>query len=659
MRNLLLRKSMWLGMLGSLLLLSCTTTSHMEVPPLIPQPLEIVVESGSFDPSTVESVALPTPWYSTTQNLIKDLAEQNAIELKITEDPASAQIVAEELVGMAEEEYELQVGAEQIRIWVSTKAGYLNAMQTVKQFLLQSGPIPQMKISDQPRFAYRGLMLDCSRHFWTVDEIKESIRQMALFKLNKLHLHLTDNNAWRVEIKAYPKLITSGTHYDGFPELSDKYYTQDELRDIVAYAAQYNIEVIPEIDVPGHAIALLAAYPELSCHGGEYAPYPEEMPANQRKYGSGNMLCVGNPEVYTFMDQVIKEVADIFPSKNLHLGGDEVPTKVWQTCDKCKALHHSEKMSDWGEVQDYFTREMAQKAKKYGKTMLGWDEINERHAATPDDMVMVWRNHGFDKAVEAMERDIPIIMAPQHGCYYDWGYAGNATRKVYEWDPISEEMALLNKDHLVKGGQACLWTERVANQDRVEEMLYPRLTALAEVLWTAKEKRNWDDYLQRLENFYPLMEQYGINYFFDDAINEEEFKPKAEKPALLRHAQLSTNVPYHGNYHLEYLFDGKSNTFYWGGRSIAKGDWYQVSLGEPVSAAKVEVITGDSKDYINHADLMISEDGEAFEKVGEFDSYGKAEAKLEGRTIRAVRIEVSQNHNCWPVIKEVKIEAAE
>ena len=247
-------------------------------------------------------------------------------------------------------------------------------------------------------------------------------------------------------------------------------------------------------------------------------------------------------------------------------------------------------------------------------------------------------------------------MAPQHGCYFDWGYAGNSTRKVYEWDPISVEMDNLNKNELVLGGQACLWTERITTQDRVEEMLYPRLTALAEVLWSPKEHRNWENYLKRLEQNYKSMETLGISYYSDDAINEKEFKPVAEKPALIRHAWLTTNLPNHGNYHLEYIFDGRSNTFYWGSRSIGVGDWYEIKLGEPVKATKISVITGDSKDYITHADLLVSKDGETFEKITTFNEDGMAEAILEGVVIKAIRIEATKQHVNWPVIKEIKIE---
>jgi len=633
--------------------------SHAADLSLIPQPVSIEKSSGSLDLKQLEAIEIPEVW-SDIKVLFEDFHQKNHLaNIKFGEKSNKKTVRIQKVDNLNSESYTLKVNSKGVLIEASDYGGAFNALQTWKQLVLnaEDDKVMQVKIEDQPRFGYRGLMLDCSRHFWTVDELKETITQMSFFKLNKLHLHLTDNNAWRVEIKAYPELTKKGTYYENYPELSGKFYTQEDLKEVVAFASQHNIEVIPEIDIPGHAIGILAAYPDFACTttNKSFEVYPEEMPFNLRK-SQATMLCLGNPEVYTFVEKVIEEIAAVFPSNKIHLGGDEVPTNVWETCKRCQKLHHDEELDEWGELQDVFTKKVSAIAQQYGKAMIGWDEINDRHAATVDDVVMVWRNYGFPQATEALERNVPVIMAPQHGCYYDWGYAGNSTRKVYEWDPISKEMNALGKNELVLGGQACLWTERVNSQERIEEMLYPRLTALAEVLWSPAGNRNWDNFLKRLEQNYEVMKSIGINYFFDDAINDAEFKPKNEKPALIRHAQISTNLPNHGNYHLEYIFDGRSNTFYWGCRSIGVGDWYLIELGEPVLANKIIVVTGDSKDYIQHADLLISEDGETFQKIADFDDYGKSQAEIGGKTIKAIRIEATKQHTCWPIIKEVKIQ---
>ncbi|MCU4174219.1 beta-N-acetylhexosaminidase [Carboxylicivirga sp. N1Y90] len=625
---------------------------------LIPQVSSVDYSGEYMNLDELEVLVLPEEWIELGGQINSFQKQYEANILQVADKIESKGIRFQQSAELGNEEYILSINDRGILIKASDYAGAFNALQTYKQIVSQSekGSIQYLQIKDKPRFEYRGLMLDCSRHFWTVDELKESIDQMSLFKLNKLHLHLTDNNAWRIEIKAFPKLTSVGTYYEDYPELSDKFYTQDDLKEIVRYASKRNIEVIPEIDLPGHAIALLAAYPEYSCEGGKFEPYPEEMPPSKRYKNTANMICVGNKAVYDFVGTIVEEMASIFPSKKIHLGGDEVPTKVWETCDKCKDLHHQHNMEGWHNIQDYFTKKMSEIAANNNRIMIGWDEINDHQAASSEDIIMIWRDYGFERAIEALERDVPVIMAPQHGCYFDWGYAGNSTRKVYEWDPISTEITMLNKNHLVIGGQACLWTERVSTQDRVEEMLYPRLIALAEVLWTSKKQRDWESFLIRLENNYGLLTNQGISYFIDDAINELEFVPKKEKPSLVRHAMLSTSIPNHGNYHLEYIFDGRSNTFYWGGRSMRKGDWYEIELGECVKANTVKVITGDSKDYIQYGDLLISFDGEKFEHHASFDELGVAKANVKGKLIKKIRIQVSKDVASWPVIKEVKID---
>ena len=364
------------------------------------------------------------------------------------------------------------------------------------------------------------------------------------------------------------------------------------------------------------------------------------------------MICIGNPASLEFAEEVVKTLTEIFPSRYIHLGGDEVPTAVWEKCPKCQALFKRENMKHPGELQDYFTRKLGEIVRAHGKVMVGWDEINDRNAATPQDMLTVWRDKGTPNQLKALERNIPVVMCPQHGCYFDWGYAGNSTRKVYEWDPVSEEVTA-DKLPLVKGGQAALWTERIATQDRVEWMLYPRMCAMAEVLWSPKDKRDWENFYERITNFYPVMEKLGINYYEDDAMNEKEFVPTEEKPALVRHAFIETNIPTAHPYHAEYAFDGKSNTFFWGGLSVGPEHYFTIKLGEPTKVEEIQVISGDSKDYITKADLLVTEDGENFVKVGTFNDLGEASAKLGGKVIKGVKIQITGQHTCWPILKEV------
>lgn len=619
---------------------------------LIPQAQSVTIGNGSFPLQELRSMQVPPEWNETAKAFTELVQKTTGVSLTISDIDAPLSLVKNDK--LTEEAYTLEIERGRIVLEANDAQGISNALATLHQLILtaKDNKLPIINIQDKPRFGYRGLMLDCSRHFWTVDELKETLSQMAFFKLNKLQMHLTDNNAWRLAMDQYPELTAKGTYYSDFPDLSGKYYSTNDLKEIVKYAQALGIEIIPEVDLPGHAIALLAAMPQLSCKGGTFEAYPEELPLNQRKRGNENMLCIGNPESIRFAQEVVDALIQIFPSKYIHLSGDEVPTAIWEKCPKCQALYKKEGMKEPGELQDFFTRKMSEYIRSKGKIMVGWDEINDRHAATPEDMLTVWRDNGLKAQKAALERGIPVVMCPQHGCYLDWGYAGNSTRKVYEWDPVTSQVTP-EQEALVKGGQGALWTERVATQDRVEWMLYPRLAALSEVFWTNASKRNWDDFYRRITDFYPVMRKMGINFYEDDALNEKEFAPTQEKPMLIRPASIDTNIPLNSPYHPEYAFDGKTNTFFWGGSTINPSHYFTVILTEPAKISDIEIITGDSKDYITKADLLISEDGNKFNKVGTFDELGQAKAHVGGKPVKAVKIQVTGNHTCWPIIKEI------
>lgn len=619
---------------------------------LIPQAQSVTIKNGSFSLEDLRTMQAPAEWNETAQTFVGLLQKSAGISLTVSDIDAPLSLVKNDQ--LTDEAYTLDIESGRITLQAKDAQGISHALATLHQLILtaKDNKLPVLSIQDKPRFGYRGLMLDCSRHFWTVDELKETLSQMAFFKLNTLQMHLTDNNAWRLAMDKYPELTEKGTFYPDFPDLSGKYYTTDDLKELVRYAQSLGIEIIPEVDLPGHSTALLAAMPQLSCKGGTFEAYPEELPINQRKRGNENMLCIGNPESIRFAQEVVDALIQIFPSPYIHLGGDEVPTAIWEKCPKCQALYKKEGMKEPGEIQDYFTRKMSEYIRSKGKTMVGWDEINDRHAATPEDMLTVWRDNGLNAQKAALERGIPVVMCPQHGCYLDWGYAGNSTRKVYEWDPITDQVTP-EQASLVKGGQGALWTERVATQDRVEWMLYPRLAALSEVFWCEPSARNWDDFYRRITAFYPVMKQIGINFYEDDALNEKEFAPTQEKPMLIRPASIDTNIPLNPPYHPEYAFDGKTNSFFWGGSTINPTHYFTVILTEPTDVNSIEVITGDSKDYITKADLLISADGNEFQKVGTFDELGQAKADIGGKPVKAVKIQVTGNHTCWPIIKEI------
>ena len=632
------------------LVLSACENKLVEKVELIPAVEKVDIQNGSFSLQQLTSISVPDGWNAAATSFAADVKRTASLTVAPSEE---AVLKVQEDASLTSEAYTLTIGKKQIVIKAADMRGAVHGLTSLHQLILKAvdGELPILNIQDKPVFGYRGLMLDCSRHFWTVDELKETINHLAFFKFNALHLHLTDNQGWRMAMDKYPELTKAGTYYPNYPELSGKFYTKDDLKEVVRYAESKGIEIIPEIDLPGHATALLAALPELSCNGGKFETYPEESRWSERKRANENMVCIGNPKVYEFAADVVDALVEIFPSKYIHFGGDEVPTKIWEKCKKCQKLYKKEGMKKQGEIQDYFTRKMSELIQSKGKIMIGWDEINERHAATPKDVLAIWRDHGEKQQQAAFEGGVPMIMCPQHGCYYDWGYAGNSTRKVYEWHPLPKD-ATPEQRALVKGGQAALWTERVATQDRVEWMLFPRICALAEVLWTTEENKNWDDFYQRITNFYPVMKTLGINYYEDDALNETEFKATKEKPALVRNATIDTNIPTVENYHVEYTFDGRTNSFFWGATSINEKHYFTINLGEPLPVKEIKVITGDSKDYITKADLLVSEDGTNFTKVASFDEFGEANAQFEAKPLKAVKIQVTGAHTCWPIIKE-------
>ena len=402
-------------------------------------------------------------------------------------------------------------------------------------------------ITDAPRFSWRGMHLDCSRHFFSVEFVKKFIDLLALHNMNVFHWHLTDDQGWRIEIKKWPRLTTVGSQRSGTiigtnSDIDDGipyggYYTQAELREIVAYAAARHITIVPEIDMPGHMLAALAAYPELGCTGGPY----------QVGHYWGvykDVLCVGNPRVYEFVQDVLTEVMDIFPSEVIHIGGDETPSEKWQHCKKCNEIYIKKalegrigaqpeegpdgprKMPEYSNeeifqapMQSYFTNKVFNILASKGRRALGWDEILEGSPA--ETMIMSWR--GSAPGAKAAEAGHDVVMAPTTHCYFDYQQVEDTQfepsrcggfipiEKVYSLDPAPDTLSVEARSHIL-GTQANLWTEYMVNEQMVEYQVLPRMSALAEVQWTQPERKNYKAFLQRLTRFTSLFEQYHYTY---------------------------------------------------------------------------------------------------------------------------------------------------
>lgn len=437
-----------------------------------------------------------------------------------------------------QEAYQLTVASEQITIDGASPAGVFYGIQTLRKSIDVTEPkslaFPTAVIDDAPRFAYRGMHFDVSRHFFTVDFIKQYIDILALHNLNKFHWHLTDDQGWRIEIKKYPRLTEVGStrketlighllkdkphQFDGKPY--GGFYTQEQIKEIVKYAQDRYITIIPEVDIPGHTLAVLTAYPELGCTGKDCAV--------GTKWGVfDDVLCAGNEASYDFLEGVFDEITELFPSKYIHIGGDECPKTRWKECPKCQAkikalgLKGDAEHTAEQKLQGYVVSRVEQFLKKKGREVIGWDEILEGDNISQDAIVMSWR--GTEGGIAAAQRHNRAIMTPHYSLYFDYNQGEDPSKeplsigeylpvkKVYDYEPIDPKLTPEQGKYIL-GAQANLWTEYIASPAHAQYMLLPRLAALAEVQWTAPEKKNYADFLKRLGNLLNYYQKEGYHY---------------------------------------------------------------------------------------------------------------------------------------------------
>ena len=461
------------------------------------------------------------------------------------------------------EGYKLSVTPKNISISANKAAGLFYGMQTLLQLLPPSiesktavanavWTIPCVDIMDQPRFGWRGLMFDVSRHFFTKAEVKQFIDDMVKYKYNLLHWHLTDDEGWRIEIKSLPKLTevgawrvnregkwgNTGNPFPNEPKTYGGFYTQDDIREVIQYAKERFVTILPEVDVPGHSLAALASYPELSCTPGPYEVGSGARFMNWFRGGHegiiDNTLCPANEKVYEFLDKVFTEVAQLFPFEYIHMGGDETAKNFWAENEQIKALMQKENLKDLNEVQSYFVKRVEKIVNAKGKKLIGWDEILEGGLA-PSAAVMSWR--GMKGGITAAKMGHPVVMTPYDYAYLDYiqgepsveppVYATLRLNKAYQFDPVPEGV----DPKLILGGQGNLWTEQLLRYRSVQYMMWPRGLALAECLWSPKEKKNWNDFASRVENQFPRMDVAGIRYarsMYDPIITVKDFKGSPE-----------------------------------------------------------------------------------------------------------------------------------
>ncbi len=442
-----------------------------------------------------------------------------------------------------QESYRINIAENEIEILAPSPKGIFYGIQSLLQILpttfLKSVKIKSVKIktaiiNDEPYFPWRGLLLDCCRHFMEKDFVKRYIDLLAFYKMNTLHWHLTEDQGWRIEIDQYPKLTEiaawriekDGSRYGGF-------YSKEDIREIVAYAESNHINIIPEIELPGHSQAALAAYPEFSCTGGPFKVETEWGVFRE-------IYCAGNEATFMFLENVIDEVLELFPSKYIHIGGDEAPKYRWENCSKCQNRIKKENLKDEHELQSYFIKRIAQYLESKDRILVGWDEILEGGLAE-NAMIQSWR--GFDGATEAANHDHYAVVSPTSHAYFDYDLKAIDLEKVYSFDPIPKDLNP-GKEKYILGGECNMWSER-APQEKVDSKVFPRILAMSEVLWSYPHKQKkesinqaidngngFDEFHQRVQNHYPILDEMKVDYGLEKTPISLTNQLKAEKKSI-------------------------------------------------------------------------------------------------------------------------------
>lgn len=512
---------------------------------IIPKPTSVEKQKGKFKLVNANSI------YSNTSEG-KIIAELFASKLQAStgydfnftekEKTGNISLIMNPKLMYKEDQYKLSVTPKGVSVLAKTPKGLFYGMQSFMQLLppqvesniLQTNidwSAPCVTINDEPRFGYRGVMLDPCRHFIPVENVKKQLDVMALFKMNTMHFHLTDDQGWRIEIKKYPKLTEIGSsRIDGEGTEYKGYYTQEEIKDIVKYASDRFITVIPELETPGHELAAISAYPHLSCKGEDTTP--------RIIWGVEDIvMCPGKEDMFTFLEDVIKEMVPLFPGTYFHIGGDECPKSSWKNCEKCQARIKAENLTADNKhtaeerLQSYVIGRMENVLAKYGKKIIGWDEILEGGLSS-NATVMSWR--GEQGGIEAALQNHDVIMTPGgNGMYLDT-YQGDRNNepvaiggfttleKVYSYNPVPDTLKSMNKEHFVKGVQCNNWSEYMYNTDIMEYRMYPRLLAVSEIAWTDLGNKDYKDFERRINDAQMRLDGHGINYHipYPEQLNE-------------------------------------------------------------------------------------------------------------------------------------------
>jgi hexosaminidase len=658
-----------------------STAAFAQSLPLIPRPKDLQTGEGFFAFSAETAIRFDRQLAAETGLLAEKIERLTGQKTKTVAEELRIHLASEISLDLdaglplKRGGYRMTVTPGGVKIVGKDAAGAFAGAQTLLQLLPAQAPMPEspvkipaLQISDEPEFAWRGMHLDCGRHFFPLEDLKKFIDQMAFHKLNVFHWHLTEDQGWRIEIKKYPKLTEVGAFRDSTPPYGNRnsddkkryggFYTQEQVRELVAYASARHITIVPEIELPGHAAAAIAAYPQFG-----NTDIPNYHPQVMTRWGVHPYVFAPKEETFAFLEDVLTEVCALFPSKFIHIGGDEAPKSQWNQSKFAKEVMQREGLKNADELQSYFIRRIEKFLASKNRSLVGWDEIQEGGLPKSATM-MVWRDLNW--ARHALDLGNNVVMAPNAFAYLDH-YQRPASEelskgpeyeaiggflpvsKLYGYDPAS--VARNDKERgQILGVQAQLWTEYMKDWKKVEYMAFPRIAALAEIAWLPKDKKDYEDFRARLDGVMKFYDALGINR----AVPLDPPKKETKDGSVIE-----TSLSVYGEHAIDFAYDGRADTFFWAGRALKKDDHVTLRLKTPPGKeAMVTVQTGGKAskngDSLENGELQYSLDGMSWKKVADF-SAGKASGNIPAGT-KAVRVLVTAPQEFWLILHEIIIE---
>lgn len=481
---------------------------------IIPFPEKIEILQGEFAIKSETRIIAPESLINTAELFSEEAKDILGMKLPIIEKGKTSGNISLKIDKsiIQPEGYELKISQESVEVKASGAAGFFYALQTLMQLLIcsENGALKAQIITDGPRFAWRGVMLDVSRTFMPVNLVKRYIDLFALYKLNVLHLHLTDDQGWRVEIKRYPLLTEIGSKFDAEFNRMGGYYSRDDIRELVKYAQLRNVMIVPEIEMPGHACGAIASYPDLSCEGTR----PKIHTFFEGKSIHDEIFCAGKESTYKFIFGVLDELCEMFPSQYIHIGGDEAPKTMWKKCPYCQKAMKDNNLGNEEELQSYFVQQIGEYLRNKNKILVGWDEIIDGGKLAGDEVLMFWRGWKLDEVEKEVKSGFRIVCTPTTHCYFDYPYDKINTRLIYDYEPV---IPGTNKNNYL-GVQANFWSHIDRSEPNIDKQLFPRILGLAETAWSKQENRSWERFKVSALRNSEYLRTHQVNVYEDDSL---------------------------------------------------------------------------------------------------------------------------------------------